>query len=313
MDNIQSKHPGLQFLILILIIGASLILINLLGLLIGSAFFGTSIIHDSSSFRDFSNLENISFWKYLQFVNHISLFLIPALLFAILTKTGIANYFSLKSSFPYKQALLAISALFIAMPLINWITTINESMHFPASLKAFEQWVRSSQETNKQLLEAFVSTTSIGGLLINIFLMAVVPAFGEEMLFRGTLQKIFGQWFKNSHVAIIVTSLLFATMHMEFLYFISLLLLGLFLGYLYHWSKNLWLPISIHFINNTIIVVLAWLSKRGIINVDYNTFGSTSNPWFVSLSVLFTALIIFYFVKQAAIKNKDITENTKQE
>jgi membrane protease YdiL (CAAX protease family) len=313
MDTIQSKHPGLQFLILILIIGTSLIFINILGLLIGTAFFGTSIMHDTSAFRDFSNPENISLWKYLQFVNHISLFLIPALVFAILTKTGVGNFFSLKSSFPFKYALLAISILLVSLPFLNWLTSLNESLHLPAALKSFEQWARLSQDTNKQLLEAFVSTTSVSGLLINLFLMAVVPAFGEELLFRGTLQKIFGTWFKSPHAAILVTSLLFALMHMELFYVIVLFLLGVFLGYLYQWSKNLWLPISIHFLNNSIIVVLAWLSKRGLVTTDYETFGSTSNPLFITLSVIITALIIFLMVKFTEKKTEKIKNDSNPE
>lgn len=306
MDNLQSKHPGLQFIILILIIVASLIFVYSLGMLIAVPIWGKSILHEAINVTELSNPEMILYLKYLQFFYQLSLFIIPALIFALLTKTGVGNFFSLKSPFPVKYAILAISALFVAMPFINWLTTMNESLHLPDALKSFEQWARLSQDTNKQLLEAFVSTTSIGGLLINIFLMAVVPAFGEEMLFRGTLQKIFGQWFKNSHAAILITSLLFALMHAELFYIYVLFLLGVFLGYLYQWSKNLWLPISIHFVNNSVIVVLAWLSKRGVIAIDYDKFGSTTNPWFIVFSLLITALIIFLMIKFAGKKNSSV-------
>ena len=123
-----------------------------------------------------------------------------------------------------------------------------------------------------------------------------MPAIGEEFFFRGVLQRLFSEWFRNAHVAIIVTAFIFSAIHFQFYGFIPRFLLGLFLGYMFYWSGTLWLPIIIHFINNGLAVLVAFLAARGLLNVDFETFGSSEN-WFVNVSsiVIISALIFLLF------------------
>ena len=103
--------------------------------------------------------------------------------------------------------------------------------------------------------------------------------------------------FNNMHVSIIVTSILFSALHMQFFGFLPRLLLGLLFGYYFYWSRSLWLPIFAHFINNGAAVVVAFLAARGQIDINYEEFGNYNQqiPLIVLNTLLSIALLAFIY------------------
>jgi hypothetical protein len=101
----------------------------------------------------------------------------------------------------------------------------------------------------------FFEDRSTGGLITNLLVMALVAALSEELFFRGLLQRMFIQNRMNAHVAIMLTAILFSAFHLQFFGFVPRLFLGIILGYLYHITQNLWVPIAAHFCNNAIAVL----------------------------------------------------------
>ena len=77
-------------------------------------------------------------------------------------------------------------------------------------------------------------------LLIMIFLVGMLPAIGEELFFRGILQKLFIQIFKKAWPGIIFTAFLFSAIHMQFMGFFPRMALGIILGALYWYSGSLY-------------------------------------------------------------------------
>src|SRR5207344_1198984 len=104
--------------------------------------------------------------------------------------------------------------------------------------------------------------TSVLSLAINLFIIAFLPALGEELFFRGMMQKLFSQLTKNNHLAIIITSIIFSAIHLQFYGFLPRMVLGIFLGYLLVWSGSLWLPILAHFVNNASAVLFTFLDNQ---------------------------------------------------
>lgn len=80
-------------------------------------------------------------------------------------------------------------------------------------------------------------------------LIALFPAFSEELAYRGVIQagllKIM-----HSRQAVVMTALLFAIIHMSIISFVWLLPFALFLGYVRQRSKTIWYGIIIHFFFN---------------------------------------------------------------
>src|SRR5690606_33227532 len=104
-------------------------------------------------------------------------------------------------------------------------------------LENTENWMRSQEDQMKDLTKQLVMVDSIGKLMLNMLVMAVIPAIVEEYYFRGALQNILGRLFKNIHVAIWVTAIIFSAIHVQFYGFFPRMLLGLIFVYAFLWSK----------------------------------------------------------------------------
>ena len=125
------------------------------------------------------------------------------------------------------------------------------------------------------IIAAFLNITSIWDLCFTILVMAIVPAIGEELLFRGYLQQKTEILVKNSHIAILVTAFLFSMIHFDPQGLIPRFFLGVLLGYLFYWSNSLWLPILAHFINNSQAILFSLPSFENL-ETSTNPFKAVS-------------------------------------
>jgi hypothetical protein len=149
-------------------------------------------------------------------------------------------------------------------PVIEWISLVNQQLVLPTWMNGVETWMRNSEEQANDITKAFLSTESIPGLFGNLLIVAVLPAIGEELLFRGLLQKLIKKMTGNAHWAIWITAILFSALHLQFFGFLPRLLLGALFGYLLEWTGTLWLPIIAHFINNAAGVLVFFMTGDGL-------------------------------------------------
>jgi uncharacterized protein len=246
--------------------------------------------------------------KISQLVGAIILFVAPALLFAhLLFEDGLRGLTLYKTP---QMTLLFLSVLLIliAQPMISWISEMNMGMKLPASLSGIEDWMRRSEETLGKLTQAFLKDRSITGLISNLFIIAFVAAFGEELLFRGVIQKTLIHAFRNPHLAVWITAIIFSAVHMQFFGFFPRMFLGALLGYLYLWSGSIWVPILVHFINNGAAVVFTFISG----NPDPEKLGKeagfeTTDPVWAIASIVLTIAIMILIAKRARIKPEAIS------
>ncbi|MFK7952517.1 MAG: lysostaphin resistance A-like protein [Ekhidna sp.] len=152
----------------------------------------------------------------------------------------------------------------------------NMSIDFPDS--AFEDWAAQSEEQLKILTEHLTNFTSPTHFTIAFVVIAIIPAIGEELLFRGLIQNLFGKAFNNHHIAIWITGFIFAAIHMQFYGLFPRMLLGVVFGYLYHWSGKLSIAMIAHLINNGLALILIYLSQNGTIEVSPDQMESSA-PW----------------------------------
>jgi len=160
---------------------------------------------------------------------------------------------------------------------------------------------------------ALLKADSITGLIINIFVIAFLPAVGEEFLFRGVIQKIFISWTKNIHIGIIVTAVIFSAFHFQFSGFIPRFLLGVLFGYMLVWTGKIILTILAHFINNAVAVVFFYLYYGTPRWESAESIGAKNDDFFIMIiSLTFTLSLLFIFRKhyslQKAEKNPTLSE-----
>lgn len=291
------QSPFIQLLIFLLIIIVSLLFTMLLGILLAVPFYGTDILNSLDLMNNVEDPSSLALLKYFQIINQVGLFLIPSFLFAWLVSSSVFRYLKFNAK-PYLFSILTgTAAILFSLPFIGWLAEINQQMNLPASLSGLEDWMKTSEEQVRILTETFLSTTSIGGLAINMLMIAVIPAVGEELLFRGILQRLFSKITGNVHVAVIIAAFLFSALHMQFYGFLPRFVLGLILGYLFAWSGSIWVPIIVHFINNAFAVVAMFLAGQDMIDTDLESLGTTESSSLVIMSVLLVLLLMgtFYY------------------
>ena len=299
----------LKLMSLVVIIIISIFIFNLVGIVISLPFWGSDAI---SAFTGDINLkinDNINFYKYLQIVNQIGMFIIPSILFAFLVKGRISTYLKI-NRFPHLFTLLAgVLVIIFSMPFVNWLISLNETMHLPSALSGVEDWMRKSEDSAEIFTKAFLNGTCIGGFLLNIIMIAILPAIGEEFLFRGVLQKLFKDLFGNVHIAIFVSAFLFSAMHLQFFGFFPRMVLGLLLGYMFYFSNNLWVPIIGHFFNNAFAVTASFLNNKKIIQTDVDSLGNVGENYSLIFASFVLTLILLIVILKIEEKSKKKEEN----
>jgi membrane protease YdiL (CAAX protease family) len=245
-------------------------------------FIAYIVLQAKGGNADELNLNNenmILLLKILQVVAVVIIFIAPAILFSVFWTNQKIHYLGITKAPSFKVLLVAGVGMLLAMPLINWLSEINQQMQLPESFSAIETWMKSSESQASKLTEAFTKGTTVGSLILNLFVIAFMAALSEEMFFRGVLQKVLMECIKNKHVAIWVGAALFSAFHMQFYGFVPRMIMGAYLGYLFLWSGSLYPSILAHFLNNGMAVFLAWLVNRGVISVDMDKVGAESGQW----------------------------------
>ena len=235
---------------------------------------------------------HIAALKISQFLQSICGFLLPAMIMAYLTSTKPLSFLSLQKNPGLKLTLITIVFMLIAIPVINLLAELNASVKFSESLQWLETWIKKHEDSRILITEKFLETSTIYGLLLNIFLIAAIPAISEEFFFRGLLQRYVAQWTKNKHVAIWLAAFIFSAIHIQFYGFVPRILLGAYFGYLLVWSGSIWLPVIAHFVNNAAAVILYFLYQNQYINYNPEEFGTRGTLFVACINAVLLILMI---------------------
>jgi hypothetical protein len=247
---------------------------------------------------DLSNPAVIVSFQVIQAFSELIVFIIPALLFVMFTSEKNLAYLKL-TGFKPVMALITVFLVFALMPVINWAGEVNSHLTLPAFLSGIENWIKASEANAKQLTDAFMKMDAPMDLLINIVIIALLAAVGEELLFRGALQNVLVEWTKKTHLSVWITAIVFSALHAQFYGFLPRMLLGVVLGYLYVWSGSLWVSMLFHFLNNGLAVLFSYLIGKGIISKTAETVGAGDTPVLVViLSVVLSAGLLYFLMLQ---------------
>jgi uncharacterized protein len=222
------------------------------------------------SFSEFENLTKAPFTKdkrvillILQGITHLGAFTLVSIFHLKKIESKVFNDLN-QASISVNKLILAIALWLFSLPLMEKVINWNRSINFGPFDKAFRETEKSTEELVKRLMEF----TSFGDFLLSFLVVAVLAGLGEELLFRGIIQNRLYRKFKNEHVAIWVTGVLFSLIHFQMLGFFPRVLLGVIFGYMYFWGGNIWYSIICHTLNNGMIVVLYYLKNLGKISME---------------------------------------------
>jgi len=301
----RGMKPFSQLMFAIFIMVASVFIFMIIGMFLAIPFVGADNLLSAMSAANGDSTDGLDLLKYYQVIQSIGLFCVPPFVLAFLYHGRIVEYLKLDRTTRIQVFLMAAVCLLAFIPAINFMGSLNSRMSLPESLAGMETWMKNMEDSARVLTEKFMLVDGISGLLFNVFMIAVLPAIGEELMFRGVVQNIFTRWTKNKHWGIWITAFLFSAMHMQFYGFLPRFMLGAMFGYLLVWTGSMWVPITAHFVNNLMGVVGYFLMGKGLISDDIEEVGTGSGQWvYVVLSLLVVGGLLYLIYQRESNKIK---------
>lgn len=278
----------LIFLLLSIIIGslAGTLLIQLTG-----AAMGLDLTEVMTALNPDSPQRERDFVRLAHLITHVMTFALPSL-FTVWFFYRRYTWRFLRLHLWPRVSLIFGGMLFIlaSFPLAQLSYWLNQRLPLP-------DWMMGLETDANQAIEALLVMDTPWVFAFNVLVIAVLPAVGEELLFRGVLQQQVERRFGRPVLAVWVAAVVFSAFHLQFAGFIPRLLLGALLGYLMLWTRSLWVPIAAHLVfNGSQIAARYWVGEELVAGADADTV-LTAN-WVSGLFSLLALLLIGYWLRQ---------------
>lgn len=250
-----------KLLIYFLIVFFSLTIVSFIGSFVISFFFQNPTLNISPTL----NNNSIRALKWSVFFNHLGMFLIPSWLFLFVLHNSPFQFWGKPKT---NLRISLIIPLFLGISILGELALlVNQQIDFRFFSEEFALYAEQADATSKLLINLFIGTTW-KSFLFNVFLIALVPAIGEELMFRGILQPLLIRTTRQKHFAIFSIAFLFAFIHFQFSDFIPRFVLGIVYGYIFYFTNNIKYTIILHFLNNFSALILYLLPRI----IDYTNF-----------------------------------------
>jgi len=287
--------PVEKFLFTVVILFILGLAFQFFGAILAALIYGFGVT-DILSLGAFDDPRYVAASKLIQILGSVGTFIIPAFLFSYLFAGDLFSYYRFRDPADTVAILLTVVMMVSVIPFINYLAEINMRMEFP--IEVIDKLLRSLEGEAEKIMRAFTATRSLWGLMVNLLMIGILAAVGEELIFRGLLQRLLINLVKNVHVAIIITAILFSAFHFQFFSFLPRFVLGIVLGYLMYLGRSIWFPIIAHFVNNAMGVVYYYFNSRGSADDMLEEIGtSTMMPITALISLLLFAVffIVWYY------------------
>lgn len=288
---------GVLFLLLLVFLGASVS--SFLGLVVSELVLGIPLLTNQSLLDSLANPELLPALRVLQVLQGMGMLVIPALIYILVVfeKQELGSIFGKLNR---QSVLVSLVFFMVAFPIVNYLAGWNLSVDLPTFLG---DWMEVKESQAGELTALFLDMPTVGLLIFNLIMIALIPAVGEELIFRGIIQRGLIRQFGNPRLGIWLAAILFSAIHLQFLGFVPRMLMGVAMGYLFYWSGNLWYPMIAHFTNNAVSVVLAYSIQHGMVEAELENAG-LENGVMAAFSLLFCMMLLYLFKQHEATRPK---------
>ena len=311
LDESLSDQHDIEMYISPLTLLLFLALLMIFGMLLGSGtiyligkYFGYSLTETMDTLGPESGIEKRNFIRFSLLSNHLILFIMPPLVLAIVFFKKKWYTFLGWKKLGFEQllinSLVGSFLILVSMPLVQYVYYWNKQLPLP-------QWARAIDDSTNEAIKNLLVTDAPWELFFNIFVIAIIPAIGEEMVFRGVIQRRLEKWSGNPFIAIWLAATIFSAFHLQLEGFFPRLLLGALLGYLFYWTKSLWIPIIVHFVNNALQIVAMHFFEKDISTIDIEAIDQVP-IWGALISILLILAISRFLIQ---FNSSDKKQNEK--
>lgn len=301
--SLIARKPGIQFVVFIGITIGCFIIGGLIGTIILSLITGVDLktMGDPSKW-DINTPSVTTVIRGMQVVQFFALFILPVYICSKLFSTDSPRYLGLKEPSSNVYFLVAVAAMIAAIPFTEYLGLLNRKINLPPN---WEKWVADGEESAERTIRILLSKHTIKDLVLNIICIAGLAAVGEELLFRGVVQRLLTKMFRSPWAGIIITAAIFSAIHMQFYGFIPRFILGILLGLIYWYSGSLWVAMLAHLLYDALLIVVAYqrpdMLQGDIPQADMKDFALVAT---LSLAAVLSA--VYWMVKKSTTKYAEV-------
>ncbi len=137
----------------------------------------------------FASNGDVNGLRWGQAIGSLMMFVAPPLILYAITRSRPFAELGFRKPSNLWLLLIGVLLMFVSLPVTNQLTAWNEKMSFGPALEALESLLKQMEEEAAALTERMLQVDSVWGLLANLVVIALIPALGEELTFRGVLQQ----------------------------------------------------------------------------------------------------------------------------
>ncbi len=296
----RSEHlsPFVQLLVLFAMCIVGMFLLAFLNFLVVDLIYGVNIMDDPGLLNNPETADLSGILRWTMGFQHLGFFILPALLFPIITGQHMRSFLVLDGKLRPMSVVWAILAMVAYFPLSNFIVEWNAGLQLPASWENITASIKAMEDSAAWKME-MMQKGGMDTLLFNVLVIALLPAIGEELIFRGIVQKLVARVFKNIHAGIWISAFFFSLMHFQFYGFVPRVLYGVLFGYLLIWSGTILIPIIVHFFNNAFALTLNYMAQREQMPEWFSSVGSHGEVVLLSVTVLCLTGILYAMARSS--------------
>lgn len=295
---LKTRPVWIQLLLFLGMAMGIFMIFSLIGMSILSAITGISIFDVGNMSKWTSTNPNmLTYVRGMLLIQFLGLFVIPSLLFAYFSDPKPLQYVGLKQPIKPIYWLLGIASLIIAIPLVEYTGLLNRDINFGGAQK----WMQSMEDEAMQQIKFMLGKRTPGELITNLIFISVFAGIGEELFFRGVLQRLFIKAFKNPWLGILLTAFLFSALHVQFFGLIPRFLLGILLGAVYWYSGSLLTAIVAHFLYDSFFITWAYFQPNIIEDTTSSLVNGSAQIILALVSAALVAFLVWLMKKNSTI------------
>lgn len=251
----------------------------------------------------------IVFLRGMLLIQFLGLFVVPPLLFAYFSDPEPLQYLGLKKPSKAIYWILGVAIMLLAVPLVEYTGVINKAAPFGQQTR---QWMQGLEEQAARQIQFMIKGNSVSNLILNLVFIALFAGVGEELLFRGILQRLFIRGTNSPWLGIIITAFLFSAIHFQFFGFIPRFLLGILLGAIYWYSGSLLTAMLAHFVYDAFFITLAFYQPQIATDADATLFEGLPLPLLALISAAVVTGLVFVMKKASSTSFAEVYKDDFQ-
>lgn len=297
-----------------------LLVFFILGFILASivqAVIGFMVVPAGTSFEKmpeammegFTNPANVGMARLNQVLSSFCLLFVPAVLYSLVVNGKNTFWLGFSKYITPRQILIGFGIIFFANLMAGPVADFSKSV--VANFPSLDSFAKKLEDAYAEQVLVLSNLKSWSEYIMAIFIMAFFPALFEEIFFRGAMQNLFEKWWKSPFMAILITSIIFSIIHFSIYLFLTRLILGFVLGFMYYKTKNIWVNVVAHFLNNAFAVTQLFILSRQKEKLDLAKI-EPGISWWMGLIAFAVVILLFKALEKYSQNNKARIEAKEQ-